>query len=184
VLNDLIENIAEILEKFNIAYMVIGGQAVLLYGEPRLTRDIDITLGVSVDRLNDILKLSDELNLTSLAQNVEDFVKRTMVLPLKDKDSGLRVDFIFSFTDYEKKAIGRAQAVKVKNRAVNFASVEDIIIHKVFSGRPRDLEDIKGILEKNKNLDKDYIAKWLKKIDETGNDNLLKSFNLLIEKLS
>jgi len=27
--------------------MVIGGQAVLLYGEPRLTKDIDITLGDS-----------------------------------------------------------------------------------------------------------------------------------------
>jgi hypothetical protein len=25
--------------------MIIGGQAVLLYGEPRLTKDIDITLG-------------------------------------------------------------------------------------------------------------------------------------------
>ena len=32
--------------------MVIGGQAVLLYGEPRLTRDIDITLGVGVRELN------------------------------------------------------------------------------------------------------------------------------------
>jgi len=29
--------------------MVIGGQAVLLYGEPRLTRDIDITLGIGVE---------------------------------------------------------------------------------------------------------------------------------------
>jgi hypothetical protein len=35
---------------------VIGGQAVLVYGEPRLTRDIDITLGVSTERLDWILK--------------------------------------------------------------------------------------------------------------------------------
>ncbi|MEA1964244.1 MAG: hypothetical protein U9O41_03845 [Candidatus Aerophobetes bacterium] len=32
------------LEKYNIPYMIIGGQAVLLYGKPRLTRDIDVTL--------------------------------------------------------------------------------------------------------------------------------------------
>jgi hypothetical protein len=32
--------------------MIIGGQAVLLYGEPRLTRDIDITLGVSAEHLD------------------------------------------------------------------------------------------------------------------------------------
>jgi predicted nucleotidyltransferase len=181
VLNDLIENIAGILDRLEIAYMIIGGQAVLLYGEPRLTRDIDITLGANVDRFNDLLKLSEELNLTPAAQNVEDFVKRTMVLPLIDKDTELRVDFIFSFTEYEKNAIERAKEFKIKNRPVKFASVEDIIIHKIFSGRPRDLEDIKGILEKNKDLDKDYITKWLKEFDKTCNDNFLKTFNLLIQ---
>jgi len=31
--------------------MIIGGQVVLLYGEPRLTRDIDITPGVNIDEL-------------------------------------------------------------------------------------------------------------------------------------
>jgi len=35
--------------------------AVLLYGEPRLTRDIDITLGVDVDRLADLAALADQL---------------------------------------------------------------------------------------------------------------------------
>ena len=39
----LLETIALSLEKRGIPYMVIGGQAVLLYGEPRLTRDIDVT---------------------------------------------------------------------------------------------------------------------------------------------
>jgi hypothetical protein len=34
--------------------MVIGGQAVLLHGESRLTRDIDITLGVDASRLEKV----------------------------------------------------------------------------------------------------------------------------------
>jgi hypothetical protein len=34
--------------------MVIGGQAVLLYGEPRLTKDIDITLGEGIESLEKI----------------------------------------------------------------------------------------------------------------------------------
>jgi hypothetical protein len=41
----LLEAIARGLERLSIPYMLIGGQAVLLYGEPRLTCDIDITLG-------------------------------------------------------------------------------------------------------------------------------------------
>lgn len=38
---NLLKKIARSLEKTSIPYMVIGGQAVLLYGEPRLTKDIN-----------------------------------------------------------------------------------------------------------------------------------------------
>ncbi|NVL90146.1 MAG: hypothetical protein HWN69_04000 [Desulfobacterales bacterium] len=41
----LLGRLANELSNLHIPYMVIGGQAVLLYGEPRLTKDIDITLG-------------------------------------------------------------------------------------------------------------------------------------------
>ena len=43
--------------------MIIGGQAVLIYGEPRLTRDIDITLGVNIDNLGTIAGIVAELGL-------------------------------------------------------------------------------------------------------------------------
>jgi len=47
----LLKKVARSLKKQSIPYMVIGGQAVLLYGEPRLTKDIDITLGMGIDGL-------------------------------------------------------------------------------------------------------------------------------------
>ncbi len=61
--------------------MIIGGQAVLVYGEPRLTKDIDITLGVDIDELDRILKIVEELQLRVLPQDVRTFVEKTMVLP-------------------------------------------------------------------------------------------------------
>jgi hypothetical protein len=42
VIENLIKKIAQLLDRRNISYMIIGGQAVLLYGRPRLTRDIDL----------------------------------------------------------------------------------------------------------------------------------------------
>jgi len=39
-----------------------------------------------------------------------------MVLPVLDKKSMIRVDFIFSFTEYEKQAIERCNKIKFKNR--------------------------------------------------------------------
>ena len=47
----LLRKIAEALRPVDISYMIIGGQAVLLYGEPRLTKDIDVTLSVGVESL-------------------------------------------------------------------------------------------------------------------------------------
>jgi len=54
----LLERIATALDAAAIPYMVIGGQAVLVHGEPRLTRDIDITLGVDIDRLGQVLAVT------------------------------------------------------------------------------------------------------------------------------
>ena len=49
MIQKLIKEIAESLDEERIPYMIIGGQAVLIYGRPRLTRDIDITLGIDPD---------------------------------------------------------------------------------------------------------------------------------------
>jgi hypothetical protein len=40
---ELIARVASVFETACIPYMIIGGQAVLLNGTPRMTRDIDIT---------------------------------------------------------------------------------------------------------------------------------------------
>ncbi len=87
-----------------------------------------------------------------------------------------RVDFIFSFSPYEKEAIKRAQDVKFDKTTVRFASLEDVVIHKVISGRARDIEDIKAILLKNPNYDSQYIVRWLKAFDRSLNENFLKVF--------
>ena len=77
---DLLSKIAKNLKANSIPYMIIGGQAVLLYGEPRLTRDIDITLGVNTDRLPDLLGIIQNISFRPLTEDTESFVQQTMVL--------------------------------------------------------------------------------------------------------
>ena len=100
----LLEKLARALEERSIAHMVIDGQAVLLYAEPRLTRDVDITLGLPVARLATLLEVIDPLGLRLRVQNAEDFVRQTMVLPCEEAASSIRVDFIFSSSPYEAEA--------------------------------------------------------------------------------
>jgi hypothetical protein len=183
VFQKILRRIAGGLKQASIPYMVIGGQAVLLYGEPRLTRDIDVTLGIGVGELARIRKVLPAMGLKILVRNEREFVKRTMVLPTKDKESEIRVDFIFSFSPYERQAIGRARDIKVGRTQVKFASLEDVVIHKVISGRPRDLEDIKSILVKNHKYDCDYISGWLKEFDQSLNQNFLETFRKTEEEI-
>jgi len=93
-----------------------------------------------------------------------------------EKESNIRIDFIFSFSSYERQAITRAKEVKLGRTFVRFASLEDVIIHKIVSGRPRDLEDIKSILIKNPNYDSNYISAWLEEFDQSLKENFGKRF--------
>ncbi len=111
------------LNESNLPYMIIGGQAVLLYGEPRLTRDIDITLGVGIDHLDALLQTMKKIPLRALPENVAAFVQQTMVLPAIDEATGIRVDFIFSSTPYESQAINRANHIRILGQDVSFARV-------------------------------------------------------------
>ncbi|OGD20710.1 MAG: hypothetical protein A2W03_03050 [Candidatus Aminicenantes bacterium RBG_16_63_16] len=156
--------------------MVIGGQAVLLYGEPRLTKDIDIALGVGVDHLAEMRAIVDQLNLKYLTEKVDSFVKETMVLPVVDQETGIRIDFIFSFSPYERQAIERARNVRLGRTPIKFAALEDLVIHKIIAGRPRDIEDIESILLKNPGYDARYIEKWLAEFDAALDKNYADTF--------
>ncbi len=172
----LLERIARNLEQRQIPYMVIGGQAVLIYGEPRLTRDIDITLGVGPDRLNDLLELANSATCRVLVEKPREFVLRTMVLPLQDSESGIRIDFILSHSLYERQALERVRNVRVGNTMVRFAAVEDVIVHKIVAGRPRDLEDVRSILLRNPTLDRTYVRHWLAEFEQTVGKSYLRVF--------
>jgi hypothetical protein len=180
--DETLARIGASLERSGIPYMIIGGQAVLLYGEPRLTRDIDITLGVNIDRLDAIFAVTQCLSLKCLPADVTTFVNQTMVLPTLDEVTGIRVDFIFSYTLYESQAIQRAKKIRILDQDVCFASVEDLIIHKIFAGRPRDIEDVRSVILKNNIYDIVYIEKWLSAFDAASDEkNFLVSFKKIAD---
>jgi len=183
VIAKLIKKIGRQLDENGIDYMIIGGQAVLLYGTPRLTRDIDITLGVDTDRFSLIEGMCRKLRLKILPEDPEVFVRDTKVLPAEDVKLKIRVDFIFSFSEYESQAIKRTKKVVMDGYPVRFASCEDLIIHKMLASRAIDAEDVKNILIKNKDsLDVGYIRQWLSQFGKISEyKGILEKFNSLLE---
>lgn len=177
MLQQLLEKIALALEDRKIPYMVIGGQAVLLYGEPRLTRDIDLTLGTGLDRWEEINDLAKSLGWEPKA--AKDFSERTMVLPCLHQSSGIRLDLIFSHSIFELQAMDRARRVPIGKAQVRFASVEDLIVHKVVAGRPRDMEDVRGILAKNRNVNLAHVRRWLEEFDASLQEKFTERFEAI-----
>jgi predicted nucleotidyltransferase len=174
--DSVLEQLGCALEARRIDYMVIGGQAVLVYGEPRLTKDIDLTIARDAAAARELLEIVRSMGWKALPENPETFVSETMVLPCQDPKSGVRIDLIFTTSDYERQAIARARRIQIGKALVQIASPEDIIVHKVLAGRPRDLEDVRGILAKNSNLDLQYVRRWLKDFDQELAMALLQRF--------
>ena len=173
----LLGRLAEAFDAAGLPYMVIGGQAVLLYGEPRLTQDIDVTVGVAPDRLSDVLAALTDVGIRPLVDAA--FVEETLVLPCEDADSRIRIDVVFSFSGYEQEALRRTRRVDVADTEVRFASREDLLIHKVVAGRPRDIEDVRGVLLKADEVDVAYVRRWLGEFSDALGQPLVETFDVL-----
>lgn len=175
----LLVKLSEAFLQAKIPYRVIGGLAVLIYGEPRLTKDIEITMGAGIERLKEVQDLVESIGWKVLPSVPIEFVQKTMVLPCLDSNSGVRSDLIFSFSPYEHQAMERVHRITFLGKEVCFASPEDLVIHKVVAGRPRDLEDIRSIQIKNPSIDRNYIEKWLLEFEKTLDMPLLTKWKKL-----
>jgi len=180
---NIIKRISRKLREEEIDFVIVGGQAVLFYGEPRLTKDIDIILGVDINYLDKVLNSCMEIGLTPIPKDIDNFVKRAFVLPMIDEESKVRVDFIFSFSPFEQRTIKRAKLIKIENVSVPFVSLEDLIVFKLFAGREKDLGDVRALLKKNKDFDENYLLQTLKEISDPEHD-LLKKYRDIKGKLN
>lgn len=165
-------------------YAVLGGIAVSIYGEPRLTFDIDVNIIVDINKINDFLKKAKKYGFSPLPSKIEKFIENTGVIPMrfsKNKVMG-KCDFIIAQNPLEYSAIKRARLKKLYSTKVRLITPEDLVIHKITSQRPRDIEDLTGILIRQKGkLDLHYINLWLKKISEVNKKpELLRLFKKLI----
>jgi predicted nucleotidyltransferase len=161
-----------------IEYAVLGGLAVVLYGEPRLTMDIDVNILLDDEKIDSFLSAAKTNGFSLNAGRSKLSVKKTGVIPLEFTKgrSTVAYDLIIAQSDLENVCIKRAIKRKIGHLEVKFVSPEDLVIHKLASNRPKDLEDLRGVLIRQKGkLDLAYIFLWLKKIDQANPGSTLVS---------
>jgi len=148
--------LVEFLEIERLPYMIIGGVANLFWGVPRTTLDVDVTVWADELQIPSLIhRIASRFKL--LPDSPTEFVRQTRVLPLQT-EGGIRVDLIFGLLPFEQEAIRRARAMPFAGREIRICSPEDLILHKLASDRPRDREDVRGIIVRMKNdLDRAYL---------------------------
>jgi len=96
-----------------------------------------------------------------------DFVRRTRVLPFVHARTAFPVDVVLAGPGLEELFLSRAVSVPLAGAAVPVISPEDLIVTKVLAGRPKDLEDIRGVLrERLTVLDVQSIGSTLALLEE------------------
>ncbi len=95
-------------------------------------------------------------------------------------------DFLVSIFDYEKMAIDRSAEMEIEGVLARICTAEDLIIHKMIASRGTDLQDVEGILARQRGkLDVNYIRQWLSQLSEAlENPEMLKKFNELYESIN
>lgn len=172
-LENTLKKVAKILQKIKISYLVTGGVAVVVWGRPRFTADIDIIIELKRKMVKKFVAALEKEGYVD-EEVVNEALKYQSEFNFIDRDTGMRVDFwILKNSDFDKSRLKRAVARKIYGQKVYFSSPEDLILKKLLwfneSNSTRQLEDIYSIMEILKsNLDFNYLKKWAKKLNTTG----------------
>jgi len=155
-----------LLEKYNDRGVIIGGVAVGLLGKPRYTADVDAMFLLSTQDIPQFLEIARAENILPRVQNVDEFARKTRVLLLKHVPTKTEIDISLGILPFEEEMVERGSVKTFAKLSARLPTPEDLIIMKAIAHRPKDLEDIRTIVDNNPNLDIIRIEKWVKDFAE------------------
>ena len=128
-----------------LRWYVFGAQAVNLYGFPRMTADIDIT--IDLGRL-DTRSLVAALERGGFEPRIPDdeFIAHTRVVPIVHRATRFPIDVVLAGPGLEQQFLAGARAHRLGGHDIPVISPEHLVVTKVLAGRPKDLEDVRELL--------------------------------------
>ena len=162
------------LESQSVAYALIGGLAISVRAQPRATVDVDLVIAADVDRALALVDALEGSTLAPLFDNVTQVVETAFILPLRHRQTNVKVDVAIGLSGFERQAIARAQPMPLADSTVSVATAEDLLIMKAMAGRPQDEQDMRGIMiARGDELDWDYCLSMAEKLGEAVGQDLL-----------
>jgi hypothetical protein len=138
------KELLQLLNEFEVEYLIVGGYAVMKYGEPRYTKDLDVWVRNSAQNSIRVVAALKQFGapLDQDGINAETFAGKQVVYQIGV--APVRVDILTEITAVE---FSDAWQTKVASRffgvPVHFISLDDLLTNKRALGRDSDLTDLK-----------------------------------------
>ncbi len=143
---EVLSALGAVLERLGVRWYVFGAQAVVIHGEPRMTADVDVTVALGQASVESLVRALGAEGFDPRVVDVDAFVARTRVIPFVHRSTALPLDVVLAGTPLEEQFLARARPVDVGGVVVPVISPEDLVVAKILAGRPKDLDDVVGVL--------------------------------------
>ena len=132
---------AELLNKHDVEYLVVGGYAVGVHGHPRYTGDIDFWINPHKDNAVKLLAAVSEFGLTAVNVSADELIIPGKVFQLGRQP--YRIDILNSIDGVEFDGCFQRRATfELEGIPVPFIGFKDLKQNKRASGRHKDLADL------------------------------------------
>ena len=169
---NLLEPFITRLERLGITYVVTGSTAGILYGEPRMTHDVDIVVALAP---RDVRAFVDSFPLEEFYCPPEDVlaleVRRGQRghCNLIHHDTGFKADIYIAFDELHRWALTNRRMFVHDGIQLAFAPVEYVILRKLEYFREgqseKHLRDIRGMLDvSSAQIERGFLASWIARL--------------------
>lgn len=164
---DLIAYTIDVLGRQQVSYMLVGSLASGIYGEPRMTQDIDVVVELRASQVEPLCAEFPTpefyVSVPAARQAVAQCGQFNVIHP----SSGNKIDLMIARRD----AWGRSQLARRREEQIFpgrtgfVASPEDVILAKLWyyqdGGSDKHLRDIASMLQiSGTEIDRNYIEQW------------------------
>ncbi len=164
---------AKFLDAERVPYALIGGLAVSLRGQPRMTADVDLVILADVSRCLELAQGLEATNFKPLFDGVAEVIQKAFIFPLRHRTTSVKVDLALGLSGFEQQIVSRAKRLSLAGNEIAVATAEDLLMMKLLAGRPQDEQDIQGlIIAQGKYLDWNYCSNLAAQLSEAVGQDL------------
>ena len=150
-------------------YMITGGVASVVYGDPRFTRDVDLVLDLPISGVPDLIRVfpTDAFYLPPREVLVDNAARGAGAhFNVIHHQTQLKADIYVAGDDpFHRWALGGRVRLSLGERAIWMAPIEYVIVRKLeyhqASGSERHLRDVAMMLRISRDvIDPDALGLW------------------------